>query len=61
MMRFHLNIGQISAVNNTPERGGDTILLPQSLRDYEGKTTESQARPPDPWLEPGFEVALGSH
>ena len=58
MMRFHLNIGQTSAVNNTPERGGDTIVLPQSLRDYKGNTTEAQASPPDPWLVPGFDVAL---
>jgi len=58
MMRFHLNIGQTSAVNNAPERGGDTLVLPQSLRDYEGNTTEAQASPPDPWLVPGFEAAL---
>ena len=58
MMRFHLNNGQTSAVNNTQEHGGDTIALPQSLQDYEGNTTEAQASPPDPWLVPGFEAAL---
>jgi hypothetical protein len=68
MMRFHLNIGQTCAVNHTPERGGDTIVLPKSLWDYEGNTTEAQASPQIPgsflalrWLWGGFGVALASH
>jgi hypothetical protein len=58
IMRFHLNIGQISAVNHAQERGGDTIVLPQSLEDYEESTMEAQGSPPDPWLVPRFELAL---